>query len=226
MIGVASIPCLVLVSAYIGFAGLARDSGVSAFEASFMTAVVWALPNQVVLVGAMVGGVSVFTAALAVTLTAVRLMPMVVTLVPLLRSGGAPRWQILILSQWIAVTSWVVAQTRLPKLPPEARAPYFFGFAVTLATVVVTATGVAHATIGHLPDKIAGGLYFLTPIYFLVSIWGTSRLPSDRLAMLIGLVLGPVLYVYAPGPDLMLSGLGGGTAAYLIGRAMRRRAHE
>ena len=75
---VATVPALVLMTAYVGFAGLAREAGVPALEAAFMTATIWALPNQVVLVGAITGGASVLAAAAAVTLTAVRLMPMIV----------------------------------------------------------------------------------------------------------------------------------------------------
>jgi len=222
MAGVVSIPAFILLSAYVGFAGLAREAGISASEAAFMTGFMWALPNQVVLVGAMSGGVSMLTAAIAVSLSGVRLMPMIVAWVPNVRGPRTPLWKLLLLSHFVAVTSWVVSMMRLPHLPTTARVPYFFGFAVTLATAVVTVTAVAHSAIGALPLMIAGALAFLTPVYFLISIFQTASVWSDRAAMIFGLALGPVFFLLAPGLDLLWTGVVGGTAAYLGGRWRRR----
>ena len=80
-----SMPGLILASAFVGFAGLAREAGLTLAETVFMTGVVWALPGKVVLVGAILSGASLPAAALAVALSSVRLMPMVVALVPEMR---------------------------------------------------------------------------------------------------------------------------------------------
>jgi predicted branched-subunit amino acid permease len=221
--GVASVPAFVLMAAFVGFAGLARESGLSIGEAMFITGTVWALPNQVVLIGAITGGASMAGAALAVTLAAVRLMPMVVSLVPILRDRNTPVWQLLILSHFVAVTAWVIAMTRLPGLPRNARVAYFAGFASGLSAANILITAVAFSVIGAVPAMVAGALYFLTPVYFLVSIWGAARQVSDRAAMVCGLALGPVMTLLAPGLDLLWTGLVGGTLAYLIGRLKRRR---
>ena len=80
-----SIPGLILAGAFVGFAGLAREAGLTLAQTVFMTGVVWALPGKVVLVGAVLSGASLPAAAFAVALSSVRLMPMVVALVPELR---------------------------------------------------------------------------------------------------------------------------------------------
>ncbi len=221
---VATVPAFVLMTAYVGFAGLARDAGVPAAEAAFMTATIWALPNQVVLVGAITGGASVLAAAAAVTLTAVRLMPMIVSLMPILRDENTPRWQLYSLSHFVAVTAWVVAMTRLPHLPRPARVPFFAGFATSLTIANVLITAIAHSAIGTLPAIAAGALAFLTPIYFLVSIFEASPTWSDRAAMLFGLALGPLFYIVVPDLDLLLTGVIGGSLAYILGRLRRRRS--
>ncbi|TGT20407.1 branched-chain amino acid ABC transporter permease, partial [Mesorhizobium sp. M4B.F.Ca.ET.172.01.1.1] len=77
-----SLPGLILVSSFIGFAALAKDAGVTATQAAFMTGTVWALPSMVVLVGAIASGAALPAAILAVTLSAIRLMPMVMALAP------------------------------------------------------------------------------------------------------------------------------------------------
>jgi hypothetical protein len=45
-----------------------------------------------------------------------------------------------------------------------------------------------------------------------------SRMLSDRVAFVAGLVLGPLLVFYKVGLDLLWTGLLGGTAAYLFYR--------
>ncbi|MDI6836385.1 MAG: branched-chain amino acid ABC transporter permease, partial [Rhizobiaceae bacterium] len=68
------------------------------------------------------------------------------------------------------------------------------------------------------PPLVAGVLFFLTPIYFVASIWATSRQPVLKLAFLIGIVGGPLLSLVVPGMDVLIAGLGGGTVAYLVDR--------
>jgi len=50
-LGIASAPALILMVTFIGFGVLCRESGLTLGQAMFMTASVWALPSQVVLVG-------------------------------------------------------------------------------------------------------------------------------------------------------------------------------
>ena len=45
--------------------------------------------------------------------------------------------------------------------------------------------------------------------------------PNDVVPLGAGLVLGPVFFIAAPGFDLLLSGLVGGTIAYLVGARSR-----
>ena len=215
---VISFPAFILAGAFIGFAGLARDSGLSFVEAVVTTATVWALPSQVVLIGAMTGGASVLGAGIAVAFSAVRLMPMVVAWVPVVRDAGTPRWKLALLSHFVAVTSWVFAMSRLPDIPRPARLSFFAGFATSLTVINICVTAVSYQMVGHLPELLGAALFFLMPIYFLCSLWAAARQLVDRLALLTGLVLGPVFFLAAPGFDLLWTGLVGGTAAYLLGR--------
>ena len=68
----------------------------------------------------------------------------------------------------------------------------------------------------------AAALLMLTPFYFLLSMLAAARERVDWLAVVAGLCLGPVFYVYAPGLDLLWTGLVGGTAAYLVTGQWRR----
>lgn len=218
---VVSVPALILMAAFVGFAGLARESGLSLAEAIFMTGTVWALPSMVVLVGAMTAGTAMPAAAIAVALSAVRLMPMTVALVPVLRGPKTKRWQLLLLSHFVAVTAWVYAMMHLPKMPRDARVPFYAGFGSTLTLMNMAVTALSYQLIGTLPLLLTAALFLLTPVYFLLSMWAASKLASDKLAMVLGLVLGPVFHVWLPGLDLLWTGLVGGTLAYGAMRAKR-----
>lgn len=182
---------------------------------------VWALPGQVVLVSEMATGATILTAALAVTFTAVRLMPLVVTLMPILRESDTPKWQQYLLSHFLAITVWVEAMKNLPAMSRDERIPFYVGFCVVLFTVNIIATGAGFLLASVLSPKLAAGLFFLTPIYFVFSLLSLSVDTANRLALVFGFILGPLIFIYFPGYELMISGLVGGTAAYFIAR-MRR----
>src|SRR5664279_5781698 len=76
---------LVLAGTYIGMGALAHDFGFPSWWLALSSILVWAAPAQVILISALGAGASLFEAALAVTLSAIRLFPMVVALLPLLR---------------------------------------------------------------------------------------------------------------------------------------------
>lgn len=221
--GTVSLPTTILVASFVGFGVLCRETGISLAHAVFMTAAIWALPSQVVLVGAIASGASIFGAGLAVTLSAVRLAPMVAAWVPLVKGAATPRWQLLVLSHFVAVTAWIFSLMRLPRLPREARLPYFAGFAVTLTITNILVTAVSYTLAAALPPLLAGGLLFLTPIYFLTAMTAASRLSAERLAMLLGLLLGPIFHVYGVRLGLVWSGLIGGVLAFAIHTVLRKR---
>ncbi len=218
-----SIPALILTAAFVGYAGLARGSGLSLGETLLMTGLVWALPSIVVLTGAISSGLGIVPAAIAVALASVRLMPMTMAMMPLVKvEGKTKRWQLLYISHFIAVTGWVYAMRNLPNMPREGRLPFFAGFGTALTSFVFCMTGIAYLMVERMPTVLAGALFLLTPIYFVCSLWSASRISADKAAMIIGLILGPFFYLYAPGLDLLWTGLVGGTLAYLVTRYMRR----
>ena len=220
---VISVPALILLTSMAGFGVLCRESGLTLGQAVFMTAAIWALPSQVVLVGAIAGGASLPAAAIGVALSAIRFVPMIASWVPMLKAERIPKWRIVLLSHSVAVTSWVIAALHLPKLPAEARFPYFVGFALTLTTAGTVITGLSYLIAGTLPPVLAGMLFFLTPIYFLTALSASARLHAERLALALGLGLGPLFRLFGLPLDLVWAGLVGGTLAYLGHRLLARR---
>lgn len=220
---VVSLPAFILMSAFVGFAGFAFEAGLPLPQTVFMVGAVWALPAKVLLVGSIIAGASLPAAFLAVSLSSIRMMPMVAALVPEIRTRTTPTWLLLVLSHFVAVTAWVVTMERVRDIPREGRIAFFAGFAMTLTGVNIVIVAIAYRMVSELPALVAGALFFLTPIYFLTSIWASARAVSDRAAMAFGLVLGPVFHGLAPDVDILLAGLVGGTLGLALTRLARRR---
>ncbi len=223
MRGLFTAPALVLVAAHVGFAGLARDAGVTAVEAGFMVATIWALPANIVLIGAATAGSSLATTALAVALSSLRLMPMVVAVMPELRGPRTRTGTLLFLSHFIAVTGWVFAMENLRDVPRPYRTWFFGGFGATLCVVNTAVVAVALDLMGQLPALATGALAFLTPVYFFCSLYGSARESSGKLGLFSGMAALPVANWIDPGLDILIAGLAGGVVAFLAGRAIDAR---
>jgi predicted branched-subunit amino acid permease len=212
----ASIPGLILCTAHIGFADLAQQAGFSMPQAVFMVMIVWALPGLVVLVGAVMSGAGLLAVAFAVALSSVRLTPMVVALVPELRGPRTRRLTLYLLAHFVAVTSWVIALETVRDVPRDLRTSYYFGLGSILVLINMVAVAIVYAVAASLPPVVAAGLFLLTPMYFVTSLWGSAREQAGHIAMVLGLVLGPMLHLLVPGFDLLGAGLIGGGIAYAI----------
>jgi predicted branched-subunit amino acid permease len=218
-----SVPGLILTLSFIGFAGLAADAGLTLGQTVFMSAIVWALPAQVVLVGAIMSGASLPTATLAVTLSSIRLMPMVIVLMPEMRAKNTRRWVPYALSHFVAVTSWVLALERLRGVPREMRTTFFAGLVLTLLVTNIAVVIATFVVSDDLPPLVSASILLLTPMYFLTSLWASSRERASHFAMAIGIVLGPFFHVVAPEIDLLAGGIIGGLAAYGLHRLTNRK---
>lgn len=219
----ATIPALILILSFVGFGGLTAEAGLSVEQAMLLALSTWALPSAVVVVGAILNEVPFYATVIAVLLASIRLMPMTIALMPVLRTEKTTFWHLLLVSNFVAVTAWVFAMKNLPHMPRPGRLPFFFGFGLSLAIVNTLTVGVSHTLVPNVPPVVAAVLIFLTPIYFLVSMTEAAKLRADYLAIGFGLVLGPVFHLIAPETDLLWCGLLGGTCAYGLGRLMARR---
>lgn len=221
---VLSVPGLILCTAHVGFAGLAQEAGITMVQAVFMVLVIWALPGMVVLLGAVLSGAGLFAAAFAVALSSVRLSPMVVALVPELRGQRTSKLTLYLLAHFVAVTSWIIAMETLHTVPRDLRTSYYAGLGSILIAVNMVVVAVVYILAPALPPAILAGLFLLTPMYFMTSLWGSARERAAHVAMVLGMVLGPLLHLVVPGFDLLGAGFIGGGLAYAFHLMRGRRA--
>ncbi len=220
---VATIPSVILMFAFVGFAGLCRDAGFTLAETVFMAGTIWALPANVVLVGAVLSKASIFTAALSVALSSIRLLPMAVAILPEMRTPKTRKVTLYLLSHFVAITAWVMALERFRVIPKPYRTAFFGGMGGIFLLANLLLVAVTFEIADRLPPLFAAALIFITPLYFLFSLWGSARERESHLAMVIGLLLTPLFHWLAPEMDILLTGLVGGTVAFAAGRLARRR---
>jgi predicted branched-subunit amino acid permease len=214
----ASVFFLVLAGTYIGMGALAHDFGFSPWWLALSTVLVWAAPAQVILISALGAGSALIEAAIAVTLSAIRLFPMVVALLPLLRGEGTRLRDLLLPTHFTSVSMWVESIRLLPGVPRERRIAFCNGLAVGYMSTAASFGFVGYYLAAELPPLFAGALLFLTPLSFLLSTARNAKAMMDKLALVLGLLLGTILTATNVQLDLLWTGIGGGTLAYIIHR--------
>lgn len=217
-----SAPGFVMAASFIGYGAMTNDFGWPMWIAVASTALIWAAPAQFVLAGALASGAGIAAATLAVSVSSVRLLPMVVALLPVIRGVRTSLATRLFASHFVAVTAWFEGLRLTSRMPREERMPFFLGLGLLLLTLTLVATALGHALAGLLPTPLAVGLLAVTPIYFLMALERAAGGFAERLAIGIGLVIAPLISPVTPRFDLLFTGLAGGTIAFFAARARRR----
>jgi len=210
----SSVFSLVLIGTYVGIGALAHDYGFSLWWVLLSTLLVWAGPAQVILLSALGAGASPLEAALAVGLSGVRLLPMVVSLLALIKRPDTRSRDLILPAHLTAVSMWVESLRLLPTLPREQRLAFCNGLGLAFLAAAHGGTVIGFYLAASLPALLTAGLLFLTPMSFLVSTARNARALVERLALALGLVIGPLLAYAEVGLDLLWTGIIGGSVAY------------
>jgi len=213
-----SVFSLVLIGTYVGVGALAHNYGFSLGWALLSTLLVWAGPAQVILISTLGAGASPLAAALAVCLSGVRLLPMVVTLLALIKRKGTRARDLVLPAHLTAVSMWVESLRLLPCVPRQERIAFANGLGGGFMAAAHIGTVLGYYLAVSLPAVLTAGVLFLTPMSFLVSTVRNSKLLVERLALAFGLLVGPLLAYEGVGLDLMWTGVLAGSAAYAIHR--------
>ena len=94
----------VLFGNYLGIGAISHDFGFGIAWTLVATILVWAGPAQVILVSTLGAGASLFEVAVAVGLSGVRLLPMVVSMLPMLKGPGVRSWKLVLPAHFTAVS--------------------------------------------------------------------------------------------------------------------------
>ena len=209
-----SVFMIVIIGSYISIGALAHDLGFAIPWVVLSTILIWAAPAQVILITSLGAGTAPLEAGLAVGLSGMRLLPMVVALLPVLRTYQTRAKELILPAHFTAVSVWIEALRLTPMLPRENRIAFANGLAVGLVCGAVSASIVGYYLAGVLPGELVAAMLFLTPMSFLTSAVRNARLLSDKIAYVAGVVMAPLFAYEQIGLDLLWTGLIGGSAAY------------
>jgi predicted branched-subunit amino acid permease len=218
-----ALPAVILAATFIGIGSVCAGYGMPLAWALLATVLIWAGPAHLILVGGLASGASWLAVGITVGLSSVRLLPMVVSLLPYLRLQNRNPVVAVICAHFVAISIWVEGLRLLPQIDAEGRVPFFLGLGTGLLASATTATAAGYFLAGIIPPAFSAALLFLTPIFFLLSLFTTARALSDRLAIGFGFFGLLAASTIGDGLELLYAGLGGGTIAYGLARLKRLR---
>ena len=216
-------PIAVIAANYLGLGAFASATAVSVWALVVSTFTIWALPGQLVMVDMWMVGAPAVAVLLAVMRTNVRFLPMSITIMPVMRAPGHPRWLYYVTAHFIAMTSWVVCMPRLQQMPVIERIAYFIGFSLTCIVVGAIFGALGYYAAAAIPPAVQLGLIFLTPINFFVLLAGEVRDRMGALALAGGALAGPLFHLLTPEWSVVVAGLVGGTLAFGINKVCESR---
>ena len=216
-------PVAVLAAGYIGYGALASGFDFPLWLIVTSVLVIWALPGQLIMLEMHAMSAQLVLIVVAVSLSASRFLPMTTVLSAMMRHPRYSGWRMYASAHLLAMTGWVAAVNRVPKLPAEQRLPYFVGFALLCWISCAIASAVGYFVAGQMSDLVKLGLVFMNPIYFLLILTGETKAALGRLALAAGAITGPIAHALAPQWSLLAAGLVGGSAAYALHRWRRHR---
>ena len=210
-----------LIGTYVGIGALAHDYGFSLAWVMLSTVLIWAGPAQVILVSALGPGAAPVEVALAVGLCGVRLLPMVVALLPLMR-GAADAQPRLCCCRRISPRSacgWSCSAL-LPTLPREQRRRGFCN-GLGIGFMLSAPHRQRHRLLSRRLAAAAADRRRSCSsrrCRFWSRPRATAATLADGLALALGLVVSPLLVYAQIGLDLMWTGIIAGSAAYAVHR--------
>ena len=210
----ATILAAVLFATYVGIGALAHDSHFSLGWTLLSTILVWAGPAQIIVIATLGSGAPIIQSALAVTVSAIRLFPMVASVIPLMRTPETKKRQLILVAHFTAVTLWVECHRFLPQVPSHRRIVFVHGLGCGLLCVTLCANVIGYFLAANLSQTFGAAILMLTPLAFLFSTARNSRELADVLALVLGLAFYPLAALMNSGLDVLVSGVAAGTIAY------------
>ncbi len=210
-----------MTAGFIGFGALASDSGMPFWIAALATALMWALPGQIILTEMVAAKAGIIAIVAAVWVSAVRFLPTGMSIMPMMRFERHDQLKKLFVAQFVASTSWVLSMRNFPAMPIAERAPWLVGFNTICTTQGIVLCGIGYLLAGVVPAEIHAGLVYVTPIYFLLLMFGDIRSATMGVAVTCGAIAVPLAHLVTPHWSLLAGGVAGGTAAYVILRVKR-----
>ena len=214
-IGVRS-PAIPLAACFIALGALLKDAGLNLQQSVASSFFTYALPGQLVMAESLVLGASLINIFIAVWLVNFRLYPMTVSLFPLLKHKSQPRWKYYLSCHFLAISSWLIAKDLCKKIHRKDRIDFWIGVGTGTWSTAVLMTVVGYSLTDYLNKDMMIGLAIVNPVYFFCMMIGAMKNLSMNVAIIGGVILGPIVYLFSAEWAILITGLVAGTIAFLF----------
>lgn len=181
------------------------------------------MPGQVAFVELSAEGVLGWTLIIAVTVANLRMLPLTLASMPLLRDKPGITIRHYWLAQINSVTGFVQLTDAAGRYEDRRRLDrYFEGFC--LGTLILGALGtiLGHTAASQLPEQGVRALIFVTPLYLLL-LTGRTRDTMMLSAAALGCICVPVAHSWSSDWGVILGGLVAGTLAFTVIELRRKQ---
>ena len=211
-------PAIPLAACFVALGALLKDAGFNIQQSAASSFFTYALPGQLVMAESLLVGASVINIFIAVWLVNFRLYPMTVSLFPLLVNKSQPKWKYYLSSHFLAVSSWLIAKESYKKINKKHRIDFWIGIGIGTWSTAILMTIVGYLSAEYLNKDMLIGLAIVNPVYFFCMMIGAMKNLSISIAVILGTILGPLIYLYSTEWSLLFAGLIAGTIAFIFGK--------
>ena len=209
-------PAIPLAACFVALGALLKDAGFNIQQSAASSFFTYALPGQLVMAESLLVGASVINIFIAVWLVNFRLYPMTVSLFPLLVHKSQPKWKYYLSSHFLAVSSWLIAKESYKKINKKHRIDFWIGIGIGTWSTAILMTIVGYLSAEYLNKDMLIGLAIVNPVYFFCMMIGAMKNLSISIAVILGTILGPLIYLYSNEWSLLFAGLIAGTIAFIF----------
>ena len=210
-------PAIALGASFLAIGALLKDIGFNVQQSFFSTFFTYALPGQLIMAESFLVGASLINIFVAVWLVNVRLYPMSVSLIPLLKDESQPRWKYYLSCHFLAVSSWLIMKNRYQSIDQKYRIDFWIGIGIGTWGTAILSTLVGYFLSEYLNKDMMIGLAIVNPVYFMCMMIGAIKNRSIGLSVLLGAILGPLFFLVSPEWSILYGGLLAGTLAFFLG---------
>ena len=210
-------PAIPLAACFVALGALLKDAGFNLQQSAASSLFTYALPGQLVMAESLLVGASIINIFLAVWLVNFRLYPMTVSLFPLLEHKSQPKWKYYLSCHFLAVSSWLIAKDSYKKINKRHRIDFWIGIGIGTWSTAILMTIIGYLSADYLNKDMLVGLAIVNPVYFFCMMIGAMKNLSVCISVILGTILGPVIYLISAEWALLFAGLIAGTVAFLLG---------
>ena len=210
-------PAIPLAACFIALGALLKDAGFNIQQSAASSFFTYALPGQLVMAESLLLGASILNIFLAVWLVNFRLYPMTVSLFPLFEHESQPKWKYYRSCHFLAVTSWLIAKENYKEINKKNRIDFWIGIGLGTWSTAIIMTIIGYLAADFLNKEMLIGLAIVKPIYFFCMMISAMEDRVLAISIILGTILGPVIFLFSEEWSLLFAGLISGTVAFLVG---------